>query len=135
VAFSNLNGVSLFVAPGGLFWNPTNSLSIGRFPFDPLDRESEAPFIEDDDLVATIEPGCAAVAFSVIDKEFFSTGDFVQFFDPEGRLITAVPFPERFLGVLSRSRRIGRVVISESANDGDDVVYDDFVCVRPEGRV
>jgi hypothetical protein len=130
MVFSNPNSVPLYIAPGGLFWNPTNSLSIGRFPFDPLDVALEAPFIEDDDLVATFEPGCSAAAFSVIDKGAFSAGDVVQALDTGGGLIQSVAFPQTFLGIVSRGRAIARFLISEAANDLDDVTYDDFVCVQ-----
>jgi hypothetical protein len=102
--FSNPNGVLLYIAPGGLFWNPTNSLSIGRFPFDSLDQTVEAPFIEDDDLVATFEPACSAAAFSVIDKGAFSADDFVQALDAAGGLIQRVAFPQAFLGIVSPKR-------------------------------
>src|SRR5262245_9314326 len=44
VVFSNPNSVPLYIAPGSLPWNPTNSLSVGRFPFDPLDQALESPF-------------------------------------------------------------------------------------------
>jgi hypothetical protein len=130
MVLANPNAVPLYIAPGGLWWNPTNSLSVGRFPFDPLAQESEAPFIEDDDLVATFELGCSAAAFSVIDKEAFSPDDFVEFLDLEGGLIERVAFPRTFLGIISRVRAIFRISISEAANDSDDVTYDDFVCVR-----
>jgi hypothetical protein len=130
MVLSNPNAVPLYIAPGGLWWNPTNSLSVGRFPFDPLAQESEAPFIEDDDLVVRFELGCFAAAFSVIDKGSFSADDFVEFLDVEGGLIQRVAFPRTFLGIVSRVRAIGRISISEAANDADDVTYDDFVCVR-----
>jgi hypothetical protein len=130
IVLSNPNSVSLFLAPGGLPWNPTNSLSVGRFPFDPLPREVEAPFIEDDDLVITFEPGCAAAAFAVIDKGFSLGDDLIQFLDPEGQLIQRVTFPQAFIGVVSPVRPIARITISETADDFDDVAYDEFVCVR-----
>jgi hypothetical protein len=131
VVFSNPNNLPLFIAPGGLPWNETNSLSIGRFPFDRLPHATESPFIEDDDLVATFEPGCSAVAFSVIDKGVLLFPDeFVQFLDAEGQLIQRAGFPQTFLGIVSPVHRIARVVISEASNDGDDVTYDDFACIR-----
>jgi hypothetical protein len=131
VAFSNPNSLLLFIAPGGLPWNATNSLSIGRFPFDRLPHTVESPFIEDDDLVATFEPGCSAAAFSVIDKgALFFADESVQFLDAEGQLIQRTGFPQTFLGVVSPARRIARIVISEANNDGDDVTYDDFACIR-----
>lgn len=130
VTFANPNGMSLYIAPGGLPWNPTNSLSVGRFPFDSLDQRAEAPFIEDDDLIVSFDPACSAVAFSVIDKGAFSPDDFVQFLDSDGGLMERAAFPPTFLGIVSRVRAISRIVISEAGNDVDDVTYDDFVCVR-----
>jgi hypothetical protein len=130
MVFSNPNSLPLYIAPGGLFWNPTNSLSVGRFPFDSLDQTLEAPFIEDDDLIVTLEPGCSAAAFSVIDKGQFSADDFIQALDAGGGLIQRVAFPQTFLGIVSARRAIARILISEAANDVDDVTYDDFVCVR-----
>jgi hypothetical protein len=133
--FSNPNNVPLYVAPRGLFWNPTNSLSVGRFPNDPLDNQLEAPFVEDDDLTVTFEPGCVAAAFSVIDKANYSE-DFVEFVDSEGRLLRRVSFPREFLGMVAPVRpdlvqaRLGTIRITEGGNDGDDVTYDGFVCVR-----
>jgi serine/threonine protein kinase len=145
MVLSNPNNVPLYVAPGGLIafvlqadgtrvprtWNPTSSLSVGRFPRDPLDHAIETPFIEDDDLVAAFEPGCSAAAFSVNDKGNYAPADnFIQLFDAQGELIQRTAFPRTFLGIVSPARRIIRISISEAANDGDDVTYDDFVCVR-----
>ena len=132
VFFSNPRNYSFYVAPGGLFWNPTNSLSVGRFPFD---SGSEGPEDAADDLVVNLEPGCLAAAFSVLDKGdiFF---DFVRFFDHRDRLLRLVGFPRSFLGMVApispslEVYRIHRIEISEAADDGDDVVYDNFICIR-----
>ena len=130
----------LYIAPGGLFWNPTNSLSPGRFPFD---SGPDGPFDAKDDLEVSLDPGCSAVAFSVIDKgDLFQFGpaNSVEFGATTGLRLRLEGFPATFLGYISpvfiRSDgfvldfRVGRIVISEAANDGDDVTYDDFVCVR-----
>lgn len=127
--FASPNGVSLFVAPGGLFWNSSNSLSVGRFPFDPLDPQVEAPFVEDDDLTVTFQPGCSAAGFSIIDNGTSLPDEIVQFLASD-ELIHESRFPMRFLGVVSTGRPIVRIRISEAAADGDDVTYDDVVCVR-----
>lgn len=129
VAFANPNGLSLFVAPRGLAWNSSNSLSIGRFPYDPLDRTVEAPFVEDDDLVVTFQPGCVAAGFSVIDLHTTLSGEIVQVFTSDD-LIHEFKFPKLFLGVVSTAHPIVRILISEAADDYGDVTYDDFVCVR-----
>jgi hypothetical protein len=59
-----------------------------------------------------------------------SADDLIQAFDASGGLIRSVAFPQAFLGIVSASRVIARILISEAANDSDDVTYDDFVCVR-----
>jgi serine/threonine protein kinase len=136
IVFSNPNNLSLYIAPRGLVWNPTNSLSVGPFPFHPLDKLIEAPFIQDDDLAVTFEPGCSAVAFSVIDKGDVLFGNFVEFIDIDGHQLRLVSFPRAFIGLVAPLRpdgvqvRIGRLVISEAADDGDDVTYDNFICIR-----
>jgi len=123
------NDVPLFVAPGGLFWNASNSLSVGRFPFDPLDAQVEAPFVEDDDLTVTFQPGCSAAGFSIIDADTSLPGEIVQFLAADD-LIHESQLPRSFLGVVSTGRPIVRIRISEAAADGDDVTYDAVVCVR-----
>ncbi len=35
-----------------------------------------------------------------------------------------------FVGLVSTDRAIGKIVITEDANDGDDVNYDDVTCFR-----
>ena len=136
VVFSNPNNLSLYIAPRGLFWNPTNSLSVGLFPFHPFDKDIEAPFIQDDDLAVTFEPGCSAAAFSVIDKGDMLFDNFVEFIDTDGQRLRLVSLPRAFLGLVAPVRpdgaqvRIGRLLISEAGDDGDDVTYDDFICIR-----
>ena len=133
VLFSNPRNADLFVAPGGRTWNPTNSLSVGRFPYD---SGSDGSPDSDDDLAVTFEPGCSAAAFSVVDKGHIGFDEFVEFLDTEGRLLRVVSLPRSFLGLIAPVRpdlarvRIGRIRIAEGANDGDDVTYDNFICIR-----
>ena len=142
IVFSSPRNVPFYIAPGGLFWNPTNSLSAGRFPFD---SGSDPPYDAADDLVVSLEPSCSAVAFSVIDKgDLFEFGpaNRVDFVGENGMLIRRLGFPAMFLGYIAPAFatpnrpapvfdvRIVSIVITEAANDGDDVTYDDFVCVR-----
>ena len=100
------------------------------------ERERETPFIQDDDLAVTFEPGCSAVAFSVIDKGDILLDNFVEFLDTDGHRLRLLSFPRAFLGLIAPVRpdgvqvRIGRLLISEAADDGDDVTYDDFICIR-----
>lgn len=124
ITLSNPNNIPLYIAPGGLFWNPSNSLSVGRLPFDPF------PGDEDDDLDVTLQQACGAVAFSVIDNPRPTPGEVIQFFDSEGRVIHEVPFPGSFIGIVSPERPVAKISISEALGDGDDVTYDDFVCIR-----
>ena len=137
IVFSNPNNLPLYIAPRGLVWNPTNSLSVGPFPFHPLGKdEIAAPFVQDDDLAVTFEPGCSAVGFSVIDKGDILLENFVEFIDTDGHQLRLLSFPRAFLGLVAPVRpdrvqvRIGRLLISEAADDGDDVTYDNFICIR-----
>jgi hypothetical protein len=126
-----------------LFWNPTNSISVGRFPNDPVDPQTEAPFVEDDDLEITFTRGCSAAAFPVIDNAVGhideSLFDSVDFFGDDGRLLRRVEFPRAFVGMVAPLQRvsgnfvefrIGRISITEAASDGDDVTHDDVICIR-----
>ena len=91
----------LYVAPGGLFWNPTNSVSVGRFPFD---SGPDGPFDANDDLEVSLDPGCSAVAFSVLDKgDLFEFGpaNSVEFVATTGLRLRLEGFPATFLGYVS----------------------------------
>jgi hypothetical protein len=128
ITFSNSNEFPLFIASGGQFWNLSNSLSVGRFPFDPAPNI----FSEDDDLTITLTTPCVAIGFTLVDN-ITSTGEFVQFLSSSGdtiaRVIPPVNFtPFRaFLGIISLDNPIAVINIVELANDWDDVNYDDFV--------
>jgi serine/threonine protein kinase len=133
VLFSNPRNSPFYIAPGGLTWNPTNSLSVGRFPYDSY---QDGQVGAEEDLDVMFEPGCSAAAFSVIDKEHISRDNVVDFIDTDGRLLGEVLSPREFVGMLAPVRldlvqvRIGRILITERANDRDDVTYDDFICIR-----
>jgi len=134
VIFSNPNGYPLYIAPGDLFWNPTNSLSVGRFPYDPLcvpgpTDPCEAPYHEDDDLDVLFDPPCTAAGLTVLDGGIGSTGEFVAFLDADGGEIARTNVPSLFFGLVSLDRPIARVSIEERADEGDDVTYDDFQCL------
>jgi len=63
ITFANPDGHPLFIAPGGLFWNESNSLSVGQFPFD--DNAGDA---NDDNLVVKLKPPSIAVGFTLVDN-------------------------------------------------------------------
>ena len=126
IYISNRNADPLSVAPGGLFWNPTNSLSIARFPFDPAPRPTRD---EDDDLTIDLNPGCTAAGFGIIDGTA-ATGEYADFLDMSGALIARLPLGGSFVGLVSVMRPIARIEIYEHANDGDDTNYDAITCYR-----
>ena len=129
VTFSNPNSYPLYISPGGLFWNASNSLSVGRFPFDPYKPNI---FNEDDDLIITLDPPCVAVGFTFVDNGTRLTDEFVQFIDSKGNVVEQVGFPSdftsyrAFVGIVSLDHPIATINIVEAPNDGDDVNYDDF---------
>lgn len=128
IMFSNPNDYLLYIAPGGLFWNASNSLSVRQFPFD-LNAADDT----DDDLVVSFNPPVKAVGFTFVDNGTRQQDEFVQFFDPAGNVVKQVGFPSdftsfrAFLGIVSVDVPIARMAIVEAANDADDVDYDDFI--------
>jgi hypothetical protein len=131
ITFSNpISDYPLYIAPGGLYWNDSNSLSVGRFPFDPAPQI----FHEDDDLEVSLDPPCIAVGFTLVDNGAWRSDEHIQFIDSDGAVVTQVGFPSdykpyhAFIGIVSTDRPIGMIHIEEAADDGDDVNYDDFVC-------
>jgi hypothetical protein len=128
VTFTNPDGDNLYIAPSGLFWNTSNSLSVAQFPFD--DNADDG---NDDDLVIDLEPPRIAVGITLVDNG--SHEEFAQFYDAEGNLITQTNLPgdhtefRAFLGVVSPSQPIARIRILERDSDGDDVNYDDITLV------
>ena len=131
ITFYSPNAVEndLYIAPGGLFWNESNSLSVYRFPFDPY---LGGQYHNEDDLVVELDPPCAAVGFTLIDLGG-GEDEYVQFIDWNGDLVAQVGFPDNFapfrafVGIVSADRPIALINIVEQADDGDDVNYDDFV--------
>ncbi len=125
ITFSNPNGYPLYIAPAGLAWNSSKSLSIGRFPGDPL--SPAAPEYEDDDLVMTFSTPVRAVGFDVID----STSPTIEFKDSNGNIIATTGLSSEytsyrtFIGIVSTNSTIKEVNIIDAGNDGDDVNYDD----------
>jgi hypothetical protein len=135
IAFRNPNGYPLFIAPEGLFWNTSNSLSVGRFPFDPL----PVIFREDDDLIVRLDPPCLAVGSTVVDNGPQSGTEFIQFLDELGNVVAQALFPPNFtsyrafIGIVSEDQAIGSINIVEDPNRSDDVDYDDFVLFPESG--
>ena len=133
VMFYNPNGYPLYIAPGGLFWNLNNSLSVWRFPFDY--NTTPLGWIDDDDLTIVFERPCIAVGFTIVDNDSFFPTEVIQFVDYHGNIITEVNFPPNytyyraFIGIVSPVP-IARINVLEEANDWDDINYDDFICFR-----
>lgn len=136
ITFANLNNYPLYISPGGLFWNTSNSLSVGCFPFDsayPTDL-----YKLDDDLNVTLNPPCGAVGFTLVDNDTHFTDEFVQFIDSNGNVVREVGLPlnftsyRAFIGIISIDHPIAKIKIVEAPNDGDDVNYDNFICFFTE---
>jgi hypothetical protein len=135
ITFSNPNGYPLYIAPGCLFWNESNSLSVRQFPFD--DNADDG---NDDDLTARLVPPRHAVGFTLVDNGSHEPDEFVQFLDPGGHVIAQVPLPfdfepfRAFVGIVSEERPVAAINVVERSFDGDDVDYDDFTMVSRRGR-
>lgn len=131
--FASPGGYTLYIAPGGLFWNASNSLSVGHFPFDTTHA---APTNDADSLLITLSPGCRAVSFQFVDNGSQSPNEFVRFLDAGGNTVLQAGLPanysgERaFIGLVS-TQVVTTILVAENANDGDDVDYDDFTCFHP----
>jgi hypothetical protein len=127
ITFASAAGHSLYVAPGGLFWNSTNSMSVDFFPY-------EAGSDANDSLVINLTPPCSAIGFSLVDA---AGGQSVQFLDSSGAVITQTGMPSeytpyrRFVGIVSTDRPVAQISVIDPANDGDDVDYDDFKFLGP----
>ncbi len=132
VTFSNPNGYPMYIAPGGLFWDASNSLSVARFPYDPYQPST---WNDDDDLVVDLNPGFEVVGFTLVDNNSRGTDEFVQFLDSGGGVIAQVGLPadyapyRAFIGIVSVGTPVATINIVEAPNDGDDVAYDDFILV------
>jgi len=131
ITFSNPKGFLLYITPGGLFWNTSNSLSVGQFPYDPNGSKNET----DDDLFVTLDPPVVAIGFNLVDYSTYNQDEFVRFVDINGNVVKQLPLPQpsstsrTFVGIISMDRSITRINIAEDANDDDDVNYDDFIFV------
>lgn len=127
VTFHAPQGQDLFVAPGGLDWNETNSLSVGRFPSDPF-----YPRENDDDLVIVFETPVSVVGFEIIENIPGNDNEYIDFLDEKNEIVIRVSMPpdycslRAFVGVISQKNPIKKVIVSEAANDNDDIAYDSF---------
>ncbi|MFH1288781.1 MAG: hypothetical protein ABII25_08830 [bacterium] len=132
VIFGNLMNYSLFIAPGGLFWNQNNSLSVGCFPF-----EDSVPYYNNaDSIIIVFDPPVKAVGFEIIDNGSRNFSEYIDFQDVNGLTIKTAALPEdymeyrAFIGIKSLLTPIHKIFIYEDANDGDDINYDDIVFYR-----
>jgi hypothetical protein len=129
ITFFSPSGLPLYIAPGGLFWNSSNSLSVGGFPYDTTPST-------DDRLLVTFEPSVLAVGFTIIDHDPENQNSSIQFLDANDQVVKESPIPpdyapfRAFIGIVSVDQPIARVRVVDSPNDGDDVNYDDFIFVR-----
>lgn len=125
VTFSNPQRYPLYIAPGGLFWNSSKSLSVGNFPFDPLQN-----YFQHDNLVITFNQEVKAVGLDVID----SMKPIIEFKDSSGNKISTANLSgeytqyRSFIGIISNGSLIKEInIIDEPPNDGDDVNYDNII--------
>ncbi|MDD5772379.1 MAG: hypothetical protein PHX78_02820 [bacterium] len=125
LTFSNPQGYPLYIAPGGLFWNTSKSLSVGNFPFDP-----QQIYYQHDNLIITFNTAVKAVGLDVID----SMKPTFQFKDPNGNIIATANLSgeytqyRAFMGIVSTGAPIKEInIIDEPPSDGDDVDYDNIV--------
>ncbi len=132
VTFSNPNGYLMYIAPGDLTWNASNSLSVARFPFDTY---YPSTWNDDDDLVVALKPGFEAAGLTLVDNNSRGADEFVQFLDSGGGVIAQAGLPANydtyraFIGIVSVGTPVATINIVEAPNDGDDVAYDDFILV------
>jgi uncharacterized protein (TIGR03437 family) len=130
IRFANPNGYPLYIAPGGPCWNQSNSLSIGRFPFDENPDSTD----EDDDLLVVFTNPQLAAGLTLVDATA-SDEQFVQFLDANREVIIQTRLPaeyapyRRFIGLVATSRPIAAINIVDAPADGDDITYDDFIFV------
>lgn len=138
--FASPGGYPLFIAPGGLFWNASNSLSVGGFPYQSDTAQHAAD--DADSLRVTLNPGCAAVSLQLLDigigtNGHASSADSILFLDSNGAVVQRIPFPANytnyraFAGLVSTSHVVTTILVAEQAHNGDDVDYDDFTCFPP----
>jgi hypothetical protein len=142
IVFSSPDKLSLYIAPGGLNWNASNSLSVEAFPYDSIYGPTNRPPINDD-LLITFNPPVVAVGFTLIDLYFENevklpdSPGYVQFFDAEGQEVQQVNLPldyapfRAFVGFVSEERLIQTIKV-RVVDDYGDVNYDDFIFVPVE---
>lgn len=123
-------GSLLYIAPAGLFWNASNSLSVERFPFDPA-----LPKINADSLVVTYSAPCKALGLTLVDNEYGRSDEYIEFVGQNEVVVARTELPENytsyraFIGIVTETTPVIKVNIGESPDDYDDVNYDDFICV------
>ena len=134
ISFASPTGIDLYIAPknssapDGTIWNLSNSLSVGRFPYDP------APGGDLDSLTVKFTQGQSAVGFSLVG----STSQFAEFYDASNHLIltvnspTAYAFNRKFYGVVSTGASIFCIKVIDNVS-GNDITYDDFQFVPTGG--
>jgi hypothetical protein len=135
--FASPGGYPLFIAPSGLPWNTSNSLSVGRFPYESDTAQTATD--DADSLLVTLNPGCSAVSFQLLDIGIGANGtagpaDSVKFLDASGKVVQQAALPHdytsyrAFVGVVSTTQVVTTILVAEAAHNGDDVDYDDFRC-------
>jgi len=131
ITFSTPDEQPLYIAPGGLDWNASHSLSVGQFPFDTNAHDET-----NDSLLVTITPPAIAVGLTLIDNVTYQKDEFVEFRDVYGAVVKQIALPQdytsfrAFVGIVSVGHPIATINIAEAPNDSDDINYDDFVLVR-----
>ena len=138
IRFGSEVGLPLFVAPGGLFWNESNSLAIGRYPFDgsPLDFFPGAPSA----IQIQLEPSVVAIGFTIVDNAPVRQDESISFIGLNGDLLGTFSFPENlstyrsFIGVVSNDQLIKEVRVKQPfPTHSDTLAYDDIVFLQPTG--
>jgi hypothetical protein len=113
----------------GLFWNPSSSLSVGRFTFDPYYL---AAGNDTRNLIVSLDPGRLVAAFSFVDNGTKESDESVRFVDPDSNVITQIgsaPISNAyraFIRIVSLDSPIEAINIAETAGD---VNYDDFIAI------
>ena len=121
----------LYLAPGGLPWNESNSLSVFRFPYDPCCGSDN-----EDSLLVVLDPPVLAVGFTLVDVSTRTVTETIQFLDADGLVITETAVPSdfvpmrAFIGLISPDQPIAAVNVVDDPEDGDDIDYDTFIFIQ-----